>query len=154
MPTREELIRELDASYQDYLAAVAGLKERQFERKWLDGEWGAREITAHLTGWMGRMGAALEHMARGEKPGLNGVEWTESDELNATFARHARGKRHDEVLSELEHAVASFKGSALKLPEERFETGRTTPRLFEIGSIEHFKEHADMIREWRTREGI
>jgi len=133
---------------------VAGLNERQFERKWLDGKWGAREITAHLTGWVGRMGAALEQMARGEKPDLNGVEWTESDELNATFARHARGKRHGQILHELEHSVESFKGSALKLPEERFESGRTVPRLFEIGSIEHFREHADTIREWRTGEGI
>jgi len=154
MPTRDDLIRDLDDSYQDYRAAVAGLNEKQFEKKWLDGQWGAREITAHITGWMGRMGAALEQMARGEKPDLNGIEWTESEELNATFAQHARGKRHEQTLHELEHAIESFRKSALKLPDERFEEGRTTPRLFEVGCIEHFKEHAGVIREWRTREGI
>jgi len=154
MPTREELIRELDASYQDYLATVGGLDERQFEKKWLGGQWGTREISAHITGWMLRMGAALEQMARGEKPDLNGIEWTEFDELNTTFARDACGKKHEQILNEMGRAIEAFKNAALKLPDERFAEGRTAPRLFQVGSIEHFKEHAGMIREWRASKGV
>jgi len=148
------LIRGLDDSYRDYLSTVGGLDQRQIEKKWLDGQWGVRDITAHITGWMRRMGAALEQMARGEKPEHSTPFSTETDQLNATFALQASAKTHEQILHDLEYSVQSFKDSALKLPDERFEAGRTAPRLFEIGAIEHFREHADMIREWRKREGV
>ena len=79
MTFRDELIQKLDAAYEDYRSAIDGLDERQFDRKWLDdGKWAAREITAHLTGWLGTLGGGLERMGRGEKPSPEGENWTGS----------------------------------------------------------------------------
>jgi hypothetical protein len=156
MTTRDELIQKLDAAYQDYRSAIDGLTEPEFEKKWLDSAWGAREITAHITGWLGQLGAGLERMSRGERPQVEGeMDWTaQGNEWNARFAEHAMGKKHDQVIHELESGIASFKKAAMMLPEDRYGEGKTANRIFDGAGIVHFKEHADMIREWRSREGV
>ena len=155
MTSRDELIQRLNTAYQDYRSAVEGLSEPQFDKKWLDGRWGAREITAHITGWLGQLGGGLERMSRGEKPQPEGVDWTgEGDQWNATFASHAKGKKHKQILEELEHGIETFKRSAMMVPEDRYGEGKTANRLFDGAGIVHFKEHADMIRDWRGREGV
>jgi hypothetical protein len=154
MTFRDELIQRLDAAYQGYRSAVEGLDEPQFDKKWLDGRWGAREITAHLTGWLGQLGGGLERMSRGEKPQPEGVDWSDTDRWNATFASHAKGKKHAQILDELERGMESFKKAAMMLPEDRYGEGKTANRLFDGAGIEHFAEHAAVIRLWRGREGI
>ena len=155
MTTRDELIKQLEAAYQDYRSAVDGLDEPQFDKKWLDGQWGAREITAHITGWLGQLGGGLERMSRGEKPAPEGVDWTaDGEQWNATFASHAKGKKHAQILEELEFGMESFKKAAMMLPEDRYGEGKTANRLFDGAGIVHFAEHAAVIRLWRGREGI
>lgn len=146
---RDHLIRELDTAYEDFLAALEGMGERNFETKWLDGKWGVREIAAHLAGWLGQLGAGLERMSRGEKPS-GPHDWSDANAWNATFAEHARGKRRHEVLHELNHAMAAFKKAALLLPEDRYGEGKTANRLFHGAGITHFREHTEMVKEWRV----
>ena len=93
-------------------------------------------------------------MARGERPVPEGQDWTAPDPYNATFAEYAKGKQRDQALHELENSLESFKAAAMKVPEDRYGEGKTANRIFEGAGIEHFKEHADAIREWRSREGI
>ena len=154
MTTRVELIQRLDAAYQDYRSTIDGLNEAQFDNKWLDGQWGAREITAHITGWLGTLAGGLERMGRGEKPAPDGEDWTVPDPYNAKFAEHAKGKKHDQILLELENGMESFKKAAMKVPEDRYGEGKTANRIFDGAGIEHFAEHAAVIRLWRSREGI
>jgi hypothetical protein len=154
MAMRDELIQRLDAAYQDYRSTIEDLHESQFDKKWLDGRWGAREITAHITGWLGTLAGGLERMSRGERPAPEGEDWTVPDPYNATFAEHAKGKKHDQILHELANGMESFKKAAIKVPEDRYGEGKTANRIFDGAGIEHFKEHADVIREWRSREGI
>jgi hypothetical protein len=154
MSTREELLQQLDAAYEDYRSAIDGLGEPEFEKKWLDSSWGAREITAHITGWLGQLGGGLERMSRGEKPQPEGVDWSDGDAWNATFADHAMGKKHDQILHELESGLDAFKKAAMLVPEDRYGEGKSANRMFDGAGILHFKEHADVIREWRAREGV
>jgi hypothetical protein len=154
MTTRDELIQRLDTAYADYRSAIDGLDERQFDQKWLDGGWGVREITAHITGWLGTLAGGLERMSRGERPAPEGENWTEPDPYNAKFAEHAKGKQQDQIMHELERGMESFKKAAMMVPEDRYGEGKTANRIFDGAGIEHFKEHADMVREWRGREGI
>jgi hypothetical protein len=154
MTSRDELIQRLDAAYQDYRSAIDDLDERQFESKWLDGKWGVREITAHITGWHGTLAGGLERMGRGEKPVPEGQDWTAPDPYNETFAEHAKGKQREQILHELENSVKSFKTAAMKVPEDRYGEGKTANRIFDGAGIEHFAEHAAVIRLWRDREGV
>lgn len=154
MSMKEELIDELDRAHQEFRSAVEDLDEHTFETKWQDGRWGVREVTAHLTGWHGKLASALERMARGEKPVPEGEDWSKADEFNAIFAEHAKGKQRDEVLAELQAAVASFKEAAMKVPDERYGDGKTANKLFEGAGIGHFREHAEAIRAWRGQPAL
>jgi len=154
MTSRDELIQRLDTAYEDYRSTIEDLNEPQFDKKWLDGQWGAREITAHITGWLGTLAGGLERMSRGERPAPEGQDWSAPDPYNATFAEHAKGKKHDQILDELEHGMEAFKKAAMMLPEDRYGEGKTANRIFDGAGIVHFKEHAAMVRDWRRREGI
>jgi hypothetical protein len=147
--SKQQLLNDLDEAYGEFRSAVDGLDEIDFERKWVDGRWGVREIVAHHTGWLGQLGGGLERMGRGEKPTPDGVDWTKVDRWNAIFAEHARGKRQAEVLNELEHALYVFKEAARKLPEDRFGERKTASRMFDLAGISHFRESAEMVRRWR-----
>jgi hypothetical protein len=150
--TKQQLLNDLDEAYRGFLSAVEGLDEIAFERKWLDGRWGVREIVAHHTGWLGQLGGGLERMSRGEKPMPEGVDWMDVQHWNDTFAHHAMGKRRHEVLYELEQALQAFKEAADKVPEERFGEGKTASGMFDGAGIAHFRESAEMVRRWRQAE--
>lgn len=153
MTTQGQLVEELDAAHHQFRSTVEDLDERAFDTKWIDGKWGVREIAAHLTGWHGKLASGLERMSRGERPVPEGEDWSDPQPYNEIFAEHAKGKLRDEVLAELEAAVRAFKEAAGQLPDERFAEGKTATRMFDLAGISHFKEHTEMIRAWREREG-
>lgn len=152
MSTKQQLLQELDAAYNDFLSTFADLDEHEFDTKWLDSKWGVREIVAHITGWLGQLGGGLERMSRGEKPTPEGVNWTDTQPWNEIFAQHVMGKRKEQVLDELERALNAFKDAAARVPDDRFGEGKTANRMFDGAGIEHMREHAAMIREWRQRQ--
>lgn len=151
MSERERLIEELGIAYREFASNLDGLGERNFDHKWLDDQRGIREIAAHLAGWLGQRAAGLERMSRGEEPS-GPHDWSKVDEWNATFADHAKGKRRHEVMHELDHALGAFKKAALLLPDDRYGEGKTANRLFDAAGISHFREHAQMISEWRGQQ--
>lgn len=154
MSTKQQLLNDLDEAYREFRSAVEGLSEIEFERKWIDGRWGVREVVAHHTGWLGQLGGGLERMSRGEKPMPEGVDWMDVQGWNDTFAHHAMGKRRHAVLYELEQALQAFKQAADGVPEERFAEGKTASRMFDLAGISHFRESADMVRRWREAETV
>lgn len=148
---KDELLAELDAAHSELVAEVEPMSEREFDEKWLERRWGAREIAAHITGWHGQFSSCFERMARDEPLNAPGDEWAGLQSLNDTFASHAKGKRKDEVLYELERAVEHFKNAAGKLPDEAFEEGRVANELVQRAGIRHFRQHTNMVHSRQAR---
>jgi len=151
--SKDALLREMDAGFAGLLDAVNGLSEEQMTRVWY-GDWSVRDILAHVAGWHREEIAMLERMARGERAVPESADYTDDDAWNARFAAKWRAASAGEVLAELNASKEAYVAAASRLPEERFEEGRTARRLLQQGCIEHYLEHADEIREWREREGI
>ena len=151
--SKDALLREMDAGFAGLLDDVNGLSEEQMTRVWY-GDWSVRDILAHVAGWHREEIAMLERMARGERPVPESVDYTDDDAWNARFAAKWRAASAGEVLAELNASKEAYLAAALRLPEERFEEGRTAHRLVQQGCIEHYRQHGDEIREWREREGI
>ena len=151
--SKDALLREMDAGFAGLMDAVNGLSEEQMTRVWY-GDWSVRDIVAHVAGWHREEIAMLERMARGERPVPESVDYTDDDAWNARFAAKWRAASAGDVLAELRASEGAYLAAASRLPEERFEEGRTAQRLVQQGCIEHYREHADEIREWREREGI
>ena len=151
--SKDDLLREMDAGFAALLDAVDGLSEEQMTRVWY-GDWSVRDILAHVAGWHREEIAMLERMARGERPVPESADYTDDDAWNARFVAKWRAASAGEVLAELKAIKEAYVAAAGRLPEERFEEGRTAHRLVQQGCTEHYREHADEIREWREREGI
>ena len=151
--SKNDLLREMDAGFAALLGAVSGLSEEQLTRAWY-GDWSVRDILAHVAGWHREEIAMLERMARGERPVPESADYTDDDAWNARFAAKWRAASAGDVLAELKASEEAYLAAASRLPEERFEEGRTAQRLVQQGCIEHYREHADEIRAWREKEGL
>ena len=151
--SRDQLIAQLNDNFQDLLAVVQDLSDDQMTKVWF-GEWGVREILAHVAGWHWEMSKALERIARGERPVPEGVSYAAADTVNAGFVRVATGKSPRAVLEDMLASKDAFVAAALTVPEDRYEEGRTAARLLQGTGFGHYQEHLPQIREWREREGI
>ena len=151
--SRDQLIAQLNDNFQDLLAAVQDLSDDQMTKVWF-GEWGVREILAHVAGWHWEMSKALERIARGERPVPEGVSYDDADAVNAGFVRGAIGGSPRDVLKDAIASKDAFVAASLTVPEDRYEVGRTAARLLNGTGFRHYQEHLPPIREWRAREGI
>ena len=151
--SKDALLREMEAGFDSLLSTVDGLSEEQMGRVWY-GDWCVRDILAHVAGWHREEIAMLERMGRGERAVPESADYTDDDAWNARFVAKWRAASAGEVLGELKASKEAYVAAAGRLPEERFEEGRTAHRLVRDGCIEHYREHGDEIRGWREREGI
>jgi uncharacterized protein (TIGR03083 family) len=151
-------INELRDEYADFRATLKGLEPPQLEQPFLDG-WSVKEIVAHVAGWENEMVAALERMARGERPTPEGVDYSNPDAWNARFAVDAAPISAPTVLARWDQTHQNFVRAAEALPAERYgekEDGSlmTANRMLEGNGFGHYREHIAQIASWRTREGI
>lgn len=150
---RDEVLRTLNDEFDNLCRSVEGLDEDQMTKVWF-GDWGVREILAHIAGWHWEMTGAFERMARGERPVPEGVSYDDADSWNARFSGGIQSTDPDEVMEDLNASKEAFVAAARQLPEERFEDGKTAFRILHTTGIDHYQEHAPAIREWRQREAI
>lgn len=157
MPDKAATLKTLDDEYRNLHEAFAGLDEDQLERIWF-GQWSVRDIVAHVAGWEREMTAALQRMARGERPTPEGTDYSDSDGWNARFAATARSIAPRTVIAAGEQTHMTYVNAAKALPDDRFgETDgkpKTANRLLETSGFGHYREHAAQIRDWRQREGL
>ena len=153
MTPKQEL---LDAAVREYRAfheAVKGLNEEHLTEVWL-GSWSIKDIVAHIVGWHRELAPALERMARGERPILEGKHYEDVDPWNARFTATARGTEVADLLLQLDGSHEAFMRAASGVPEERFEAGKTAYRIVDQNTAHHYREHAEQIRAWRARRRV
>jgi uncharacterized protein (TIGR03083 family) len=158
MSEKQEALDELEREYQALHKAVEGLDDEQLSRRWYDG-WSVKEILAHVLGWEREMAVALERVARGERPTPEGVDYSNSDEWNAKFARGAVALPGPTVIAMWEQAHMTFLRAARAVPDDRYGKSdegkpKTVSRLIETTGYGHYREHAPPILEWRKSQGL
>ena len=151
--SREELLQALDAEFASLLSTLEGLGEEAATRVWY-GDWSVRDILAHISGWHREMAQAFERIARGERPVSEGTDYSDPDPWNAGFAEAKGDTSLADMVQELKASKTAFVGAAEQVPTDRFEEGRAAYRILHASGIDHYREHAPEIREWRQREGI
>ncbi len=148
MSFKDDLIRELEAGFAAFKATLAGLDDGQLQRVFL-GEWSAREVLAHVSGWHRVMSAALERLARGERPTPEGVDYSDDATWNARFVAEAAAMSPAEARGELDASFTAFRAAAEAIPLARYEPGRTADRILHTSGINHYREHGEQIEAWR-----
>jgi hypothetical protein len=145
---KQEILTELDRSYDELQGALRQVNELATGEQWY-GTWNAKQILAHMIGWDEEMSAALERVARGERPVPEGVDYNATDRWNAEFAEKFASGSWGDVLKRFEAAHAKFRSALDKISdEERFAEGKTAYRIAHASAIDHYREHSQAIREW------
>jgi hypothetical protein len=153
MNRRDQLLQELEASFEDLLAAIDGLSHEQMLERWY-GDWSVRDVLGHITGWHHEMDEALLRISRGERPTPEGVDYSDADAWNTRLVETWRSASPEAMIAELQASKDLFVSAAEKVPEEKFEEGRAAYRIVTTTGTNHYKEHAPAIREWRQQRGI
>jgi hypothetical protein len=143
-------IQRVRDEYDQLLASVAGLDEAALTARGI-GDWGVREVLAHIAGWFSVDAELMRRIAAGEHPLPGGVEAYGSGETrNPEFAREASAKPASAVITELDAAFEEFIAAAEALPEERFAEGRMSQRILQGNGWEHMSEHRAEIEAYRA----
>jgi hypothetical protein len=158
MSDKEATLKLVDDEYTHLRQAIDGLDEAAMSRVWF-GDWGVKDIVAHVAGWEREMSAALERMARGERPTPEGVDYSDSDAWNAGFALSMRNIPAPTVIASWQQTHANYVKAANAVGSDRYGTKEdgtpmTVNRLLETSGYGHYKEHAAQIRDWRQKEGL
>jgi hypothetical protein len=153
MNPKDDLLNRAAQEYKAFYQALDGLNEADLTEVWL-GAWSIKEIVAHMVGWHRELTPALERIARGERPIPPGVSYDDVEDWNARFAAAMQGRLVEDVLLEFDKSHEAFLRAAANVPEERYQPGRTAPKLVDLNSAHHYREHGDQIRAWRTSRGL
>lgn len=148
MSNKDDVLKELDDGFAGFKTAVSGLSDAQMAQTML-GEWGVKDILAHVAGWHNEMAGALQRMGRGERPTPEGVDYSNADPWNAGFASAKKALAPGQMVQELDASFRTFREATAALPEDRFEPNRTVDRIVRTSGINHYTEHGTEIREWR-----
>ena len=116
----------------------------------LVGDWGARELIAHLGYWAGHSTEAIHRVELGESATLDAGE-PDVDALNETVARVARTTPLGTVLRR-EAAAAAALAERLRAMDATLLTvvlpdGDTLERQVQVDGPEHYLEHAAQLRD-------
>jgi hypothetical protein len=143
------LAGELEAARGALTAVVGALSAEQLAAGRLVGEWGVREIIAHLGYWAGNAAEAL-HQAELGAAAHFGADDADVEERNAVVTRVARetdiatvrareAAAFDALLERLRRADAAWL-------DEPTSTGETVGFLVRDDGADHYREHAAELR--------
>lgn len=68
---RDGLLRQLDDQFQEFFGAIDGLSDEQMTKVWY-GDWGVRDILAHIVGWHREMTGVFERISPGREARAGG----------------------------------------------------------------------------------
>lgn len=146
---KQTVIQRVEDGFRDLLQAVDGLDEPAMSRRFY-GDWSAKDILAHIAGWHVLMTAAMERMARGEKPTPEGVDYSDADPWNARFAAAMKPQSAGTIMAALRQSHATFVRAARAIPEDRYGEGKTINRLLEAAGWGHYEEHLPALKDLRS----
>lgn len=151
MATKDEALAALDEGYRQFREPIAALDDAAYGEPWL-GTWNLSECLAHMAGWYREMAGAIERVGRGERPAPDGVDYSDADAWNSTFAPRALAGRA--ALDDWDAAYGAYRAAAAALPGSLYgedpQKGRPLigNRLLDGAGVHHFEEHQPDLEHW------
>jgi len=146
---KQTTLKQLQEGFAAFTAALDGLDEHAMSTVFY-GSWAVKDIVAHIAGWQHQMTAAMERLARGEKPTPEGVDYSDADAWNARFASAMTAQNAATVVADLKQSFANYLRAAQAISDDRYGEGKTIDRLIEASGIGHYKEHLPAIKEFKA----
>lgn len=152
MGDRDNLLAMLQESRSELAAAVRGLPQDRMTVPWY-GDWSTKDVMGHIASWDELTVADLNRIARGRLPCLAAFREADVNDWNAFLMRPRKLFPLPQIEAEFEECRAALLGMAKELPENFLAKGHMVRTILEV-TVNHEKDHAGRLREWRQREGI
>jgi hypothetical protein len=158
---RDELLRELAASREEFLAAVAGMDEAEMALAAVMDGWSAKDLFAHVTAWEAELLRAMAQGRAGKRPAYMSLSTAEEDARNEQWRKEFKKKPLAKVLEDYEAVRGQTIRQVEKLGDDEltdarrfvWTEGQALAAIIADGTLEHDREHAAQIRQWRERRG-
>lgn len=147
----QELLDDLAAARDEFLAAVADIDPGLRTTPGLVGDWSARDLLAHVGYWSGH---AAESLHRAEQGKLHefGRDDLSVDERNEVVTKVARETDYATVASREQGAYDAFAARLAAVDPEalsdRDADGDTLEEIIGFDGAGHYREHILDIRAW------
>ncbi len=157
---KAELLRRIQAGYEQLEALLAPLSEAQMTDPTVNGPWSVKDNIAHLTVWQNYLRDQLEGMLTNTQPPEFMPGLDSEDEMNARIFEQHKDRSVAEVLADFRAsyqrvlaAVRAMSEEALNAPS-RWSTSGDPIWPFIVGNTYgHYEEHGGNIRRWLGARG-
>jgi hypothetical protein len=138
----DEILRRIDAAWTDWLASLDELADESMLQPGASGDWSAADLAFHMAFWDEQAGFDIQfrHDNNGDAPPAR--DWQRMNERE--HAGHA-GRSASEA-----RRVMQETHDALVLLAEAHSDDDLTWLVPELA--DHYREHADEVRAWRSRQ--
>jgi uncharacterized protein (TIGR03083 family) len=142
-----ELRRETDETFAHTLRLIDAISPEQATLPGACGEWSARDVVAHFTGWHPEARSRLQDLLEG----VYERRQYDFDSFNAASVDARRHRSWAEVVAEFKQSHDAFVAFASAREESLWEDKRARGWLIAVTS-EHYPEHYEHLERARTLE--
>lgn len=160
--TRDEILKALDNTRQEFLNAIAGLSETQMMEPGVNGEWTVKDIMYHISLWEAELVTLLWQAAKGNTPTTVHFTQEHFDQTNSQWYIQGKNRALETVWKDFEGVHMQVKRrvndfSDKDLNDSHFFSWQREHPLWEwIGSdsFQHEPEHTAQVLNWRKERGF
>lgn len=149
---RQQLLKKLDKAWQEVRESCAGLSDSQMIKPGVAGGWSVKDVLAHVTTWEEEALKYLPLIVEGGKPPRY-ITYGGIDAFNAQMTERKRNLSLSEVLRQLDEIHGQLIDYVQSVPEEQYIRETRFRHRLRLDTYSHYPLHAEMIREWRERQG-
>jgi len=141
-PTPQELLSQMKEGYQALLQVCESLSPEQALVSGVCGEWSAKAVVDHLTGWQVQSLSILQQLLASEKEALD----FDIDAFNRTAVRSREDLTWNESLEAFKNSYEHFNEAVGDLPVERYRTNEGFKSWLKAMTHE-YRFHLDHIKK-------
>lgn len=145
-PTPQELLSHMREKYQSFLSACQELSQEQALQPGVCGEWSAKAVVDHLTGWQIQSLPILKMLLESDKPDFD----LYIDAFNRTSVRDREDLTWEESLTAFKLSFKSFDKGLDGISVSRFRTNKGFKSWLKA-MINEYNFHIDHIKSARAR---
>jgi uncharacterized protein (TIGR03083 family) len=149
----EKLITTLNAAWDEFRDAYAGLSDDELLEPGVTGEWSVRDLIAHITWWEEESLKHLPLILDGGRPERYSVRYGGIDAFNAVMTRQRQDLCLEDVRREFEDTHRRLVMYIRSVPPEAFVGDTRARRRLRLDTYGHYPIHTQDIRAWRERRG-
>lgn len=148
---RERLVRTIDGRWDELLATIEGLSDRQMLEPGVMDDWSVKDLLAHVTTWEEEARTHLPEIARGEPQQRYKDVYGSLDAFNALKFEENSARSLDEVRSRLTSVHRDLLDYLETVPDELLDSKQRFRTRLRWDTYSHYPLHAQHIRAWRER---